>query len=90
MSYGISGFYIVSRISNVMIKEKNDIIQFVSWFIVLFQAHLLSVFDNVKHVGFDEKVYDKILTIISQEGETVSLEEPVNAQVSGGIQETRR
>ena len=59
-------------------------------FTTLFQAHLLSVFDNVKHVGFDEKVYDKILTIISQEGETVSLEEPVNAQVSGGIQETRR
>ena len=45
------------------------------------QAHLLSVFDNTRTVTFDEKVYDKILSLNSQEGETVSLENPVNAQV---------
>ena len=32
------------------------------------QQHLLSVFDNVKTVNFDEKVYDKILKLNSQEG----------------------
>ena len=46
----------------------------------LFQAHLLSVFDNTKTVQFDEKVYDKILGMVSQEGEEVSLTEAVNAQ----------
>ncbi|KAL5009928.1 hypothetical protein ScPMuIL_012233 [Solemya velum] len=44
------------------------------------QNHLLSVFDNTKSVTFDEKVYDKILNINSQEGETIALEEPINAQ----------
>ncbi|XP_034335195.2 dynein axonemal heavy chain 5 isoform X1 [Magallana gigas] len=44
------------------------------------QAHLLSVFDNTKTVSFDEKVYDKILALNSQEGENVPLEEPVMAQ----------
>ncbi|XP_064627182.1 dynein axonemal heavy chain 5-like isoform X2 [Lineus longissimus] len=44
------------------------------------QAHLLSVFDNTKTVTFDEKVYDKILSLNSQEGENVSLEESVMAQ----------
>lgn len=44
------------------------------------QAHLLSVFDNTKSVTFDEKHYDKILSINSQEGENIGLEEPVNAQ----------
>ena len=44
------------------------------------QNHLLSVFDNVKNVTFDEKVYDKILEIISQEGETVDLITSVMAQ----------
>ena len=42
---------------------------------------MLSVFDNTKTVNFDEKVYDKILALNSQEGENVSLEEPVMAQV---------
>jgi dynein heavy chain len=41
----------------------------------------LSVFDNTKLVTFDEKVYDKILEINSQEGEMVPLKEPVMAQV---------
>jgi len=46
-----------------------------------FQNHLLSVFDNTRLVTFDEKVYDKILEINSQEGEIVALEKPVLAQV---------
>ncbi|XP_052807224.1 dynein axonemal heavy chain 5-like isoform X2 [Mya arenaria] len=44
------------------------------------QNHLLSVFDNTRLVTFDEKVYDKILEINSQEGETVPLDAPVMAQ----------
>jgi len=41
---------------------------------------LLSVFDNTRTVTFDEKVYDKILELNSQEGEMVPLKEPVMAQ----------
>ncbi|XP_023932721.1 dynein heavy chain 5, axonemal [Lingula anatina] len=44
------------------------------------QAHLLSVFDNTKSVVFDEKQYDKIISLVSMEGETINLEEPVMAQ----------
>ena len=39
------------------------------------------MFDNTRLVTFDEKIYDKILAINSQEGERVELDEPVNAQV---------
>jgi dynein heavy chain len=49
------------------------------------QNHLLSVFDNTRLVTFDEKIYDKILEINSQEGETVQLEAPVMAQVKTSI-----
>ncbi|XP_069769393.1 dynein axonemal heavy chain 5 isoform X2 [Narcine bancroftii] len=44
------------------------------------QAHLLSLFDNVNRVGFNEKNYDQILCFQSQEGEKVDLIEPVIAQ----------
>lgn len=37
------------------------------------QNHLLNVFDNVKHVRFHDKDYDKVLSIISKEGETIEL-----------------
>jgi hypothetical protein len=56
----------------------------------LFQAHLLSVFDNTKTVTFDEKVYDKILSVNSQEGENVVLEEAILAQVSEQQQQTKQ
>ena len=54
----------------------------VDYVFLVLQAHLLSIFDNTKTVTFDEKYYDKILAINSQEGETITLEEPVTAQVS--------
>ncbi|KAG9275828.1 dynein heavy chain 5, axonemal-like [Astyanax mexicanus] len=44
------------------------------------QAHLLNLFDNVNRVVFHEKNYDQILSFQSQEGETVNLTEPINAQ----------
>ncbi|KAM3593194.1 uncharacterized protein V6R79_007624 [Siganus canaliculatus] len=44
------------------------------------QAHLLSLFDNVDRVVFNEKMYDQIVSFQSQEGETVDLSQPVMAQ----------
>lgn len=49
------------------------------------QAHLLNVFDNTKSVTFDDKVYDKILAVNSQEGETIQLVNQVMAQVSTSL-----
>ena len=46
------------------------------------QQHLLGVFDNVKTVTFDDKQYDLILAINSREGEQITLEKNVLAQVS--------
>lgn len=45
------------------------------------QAHLLSLFDNVNRVVFNEKIYDQIVSFQSQEGETVGLSQAVLAQV---------
>ena len=42
---------------------------------------MLNLFDNVNRVVFHEKNYDQILSFQSQEGETVDLSEPINAQV---------
>ena len=33
--------------------------------------YILGVFDNTKNVGFHEQDYDRIISIISSEGETV-------------------
>ena len=46
------------------------------------QAHLLSIFDNIAQVRFHDQDYNKILSIISSEGETVPLERSVRAEGS--------
>ena len=46
------------------------------------QAHLLSLFDNIASVKFHDQDYNKILSIISVEGELVHLERPVRAEGS--------
>jgi dynein heavy chain len=48
------------------------------------QAHLLSITDNTKSVKFDERIYDRILECVSQEGEAVPLVDPV--QASGNVE----
>ena len=35
------------------------------------QSHLMSIFDNTKSVKFHDSDYDKILAVISSEGETI-------------------
>ena len=42
------------------------------------QAHLLSVFDNIKTVKFHEKQYETILSIFSSEGETIEVRRSSN------------
>ena len=37
------------------------------------QAHLLGMFENVAHVEFHEREYDRILSCISREGEVVKV-----------------
>ncbi|XP_013770736.1 LOW QUALITY PROTEIN: dynein heavy chain 5, axonemal-like [Pundamilia nyererei] len=44
------------------------------------EAHLLSLFDNVNRVVFNENIYDQMIIFQSQEGETVELRHPVLAQ----------
>ena len=46
------------------------------------QSHLLSIFDNTASVKFHDQDYNKILSIISAEGEIVHLERPVRAEGS--------
>ncbi|KAM9349881.1 dynein axonemal heavy chain 8-like [Symphorus nematophorus] len=44
------------------------------------QSHLLGVFDNVNEAEFHATEYDRILAVISQEGEKLPLDSPVMAQ----------
>ncbi|XP_061590629.1 dynein axonemal heavy chain 5-like [Cololabis saira] len=49
------------------------------------QNHLLSLFDNINRVSFNEKIYDQMTDFQSQEGESVELNKPVMAQ--GNVEE---
>nr|XP_042899545.1 dynein axonemal heavy chain 5 [Parasteatoda tepidariorum] len=44
------------------------------------QSHLLSIFDNTKSLVFDDLDYNKILEIVSSEGEKITLNKPVKAE----------
>ncbi|CAG0918290.1 unnamed protein product [Notodromas monacha] len=46
------------------------------------QDHLKSIFDNTKSVIFHEQNYDRITAIVSSEGETITLVQPVRAEGS--------
>ncbi|KAL1130923.1 hypothetical protein AAG570_012164 [Ranatra chinensis] len=46
------------------------------------QNHLLSIFDNIRHVKFHDIEYNKMTAIISSEGESIQLEKPVRAEGS--------
>ena len=46
------------------------------------QAHLLSIFDNIASVKFDPADYNKIVSVISKEGEVIQLERAVRAEGS--------
>uniref|UniRef100_H2YUI8 AAA+ ATPase domain-containing protein n=1 Tax=Ciona savignyi TaxID=51511 RepID=H2YUI8_CIOSA len=44
------------------------------------QSHLLGVFENVNKVDFHEKDYDRMMAVVSKEGETIMLEKQVIAK----------
>lgn len=46
------------------------------------QNHLLSIFDNTRYVKFHDIEYNKIMAIISSEGEAIPLEKAVRAEGS--------
>ncbi|KAG5322537.1 DYH5 protein, partial [Pseudoatta argentina] len=46
------------------------------------QNHLLSIFDNTRYVKFHDIEYNKMIAIISSEGETIQLERAVRAEGS--------
>lgn len=41
------------------------------------QPHLLSLFDNIAKLIYSETEYDKVLEIVSKEGEKIALDNPV-------------
>ena len=46
------------------------------------QVHLVSIFENIRSVKFHDQDYNKILSIVSEEGEIVHLERPIRAEGS--------
>ncbi|XP_078503479.1 dynein axonemal heavy chain 8 isoform X2 [Lissotriton helveticus] len=44
------------------------------------QPHLAAVFDNVNEAEFHAKEYDRIISVVSREGEKILLDNPVNAK----------
>lgn len=46
------------------------------------QNHLLSIFDNTRWIRFHDIEYNKMVAIISSEGETIQLEKAVRAEGS--------
>ncbi|XP_054710373.1 dynein axonemal heavy chain 5-like [Uloborus diversus] len=44
------------------------------------QSHLLSIFDNIKSLIFDDLDYNRITAIVSSEGEMIKLNKPVKAE----------
>ncbi|OWF42162.1 dynein heavy chain 8, axonemal-like [Mizuhopecten yessoensis] len=44
------------------------------------QAHLLGIFENVNEVQFHEKDYDRMMAVISREGEKIMLETEISAK----------
>lgn len=57
LSFFSFGFLILGKIAKIIVDS------------FVFQAHLLGVFDNVKEAEFHTTEYDKIIAVISQEGE---------------------